>query len=64
MLSTLCVHNHPHLFSLLFTYTFGGRFRFVFPYEDVTLRKYWDDRPQPDFDKSTVLWSIKQMLYR
>lgn len=33
----------------------------MFPYANANLRKYWEDRPTPAFDKTTVLWSMKQM---
>jgi len=33
----------------------------VFRYADANLRKYWEDRPLPSFDKATVSWSLKQM---
>lgn len=33
----------------------------MFPYADANLRKYWADRPSPNFDQTTVLWSLKQM---
>jgi serine/threonine protein kinase len=53
--------NHSHLIKLLATYRQKGKYHLVFPYADANLRKYWEDRPLPNFDKATVLWSLKQM---
>jgi len=33
----------------------------MFPYANANLRTYWEERPSPNFDKETVLWSLKQM---
>jgi len=33
----------------------------MFPYASANLRKYWEDRPKPEFDEQTVMWCLKQM---
>lgn len=52
---------HPHLIKLLASYRHKKKYHLMFPYADSNLRKYWEDRGSPDFDKATVLWSMKQM---
>jgi serine/threonine protein kinase len=52
---------HPHLIKLLATYRQKQKYHLMFPYADANLRKYWDDRPTPTFDETTVLWSMRQM---
>lgn len=53
--------KHPHLITLLATFLHKNKYHLMFPYADANLRKYWDDRPEPNFDQATVLWSVKQM---
>jgi len=33
----------------------------MFPYAKSNLRKYWDSRPRPAFDKTTLLWNLRQI---
>jgi serine/threonine protein kinase len=53
--------KNPHLIKLLATYRQKEKYHLMFPYADANLRKYWADRPSPNFDQATVLWSLKQM---
>ncbi|KUJ20792.1 kinase-like protein [Mollisia scopiformis] len=57
----MSMKNHPHLIKLLATYKYDGKYHLMFPFANANLRKYWDDRPNPSFDKETVLWSVQQM---
>jgi serine/threonine protein kinase len=54
-------HPHPHLIKLLATYRQKQKYHLMFPYANANLRNYWEERPFPDFDDTTVLWSMKQM---
>lgn len=54
-------HKSPHLVELLATYRQKGKFHFLFHYADANLKKYWQDQPLPNFDK-TILWAMKQMI--
>jgi serine/threonine protein kinase len=60
-LKALGSKNHPHLIKLLATYRQKQCYHLMFPYADANLKKYWEDRPTPSFDRDTVLWSLKQM---
>jgi serine/threonine protein kinase len=62
ILEKLGYKNHPHLIKLLATYTREKKYHLMFPYADANLRKYWEDRPLPQFDEETVLWSLEQMV--
>jgi serine/threonine protein kinase len=33
----------------------------MFPYAQSNLRKYWDNRPKPAFNKTTLLWNLRQI---
>ncbi len=61
VLNSLSLKYHPHLIRLLATYKYDGKYHLMFPYANANLMEYWDDRPTPDFDKATVLWSLQQM---
>ncbi|KAG4422124.1 hypothetical protein IFR04_004751 [Cadophora malorum] len=61
ILRAVGLKNHRHLIKLLATYKHEGKYHLMFPYANANLRKYWDDRPKPSFDRVTVLWSIRQM---
>jgi len=61
ILKALGPKKHPHLITLLATYKQEQKYHLMFPYADANLRKYWEDRPMPSFDKPTVLWSLSQM---
>lgn len=50
-----------HLIKLLATYKHKHKYHLVFPRADANLRQYWDTNPKPVFDRTTVLWSLKQM---
>ncbi|KAF2185421.1 kinase-like protein [Zopfia rhizophila CBS 207.26] len=55
---------HPHLIQLFATFRIlqpEQKWHLIFPYADSNLRNYWRDRPEPNFDKLTVLWSLRQM---
>ena len=52
---------HPHLIKLLATYHQEGKHHLMFRYADANLREFWESRPSPAFELSTVLWSIRQM---
>jgi hypothetical protein len=62
MLGALPVEDHPHLVKLFATCSSGGKYHLMIPFSGMSLRGYWHSRPKPNFDKSTVLWSLKQML--
>jgi serine/threonine protein kinase len=61
ILKALGPKNHAHLITLLATYKHNQKYHLMFPYANANLRKYWDDHPKPEFDKETVLWTLKQM---
>lgn len=61
ILIALGAKNHPHLIKLLATYQHKQKYHLMFPCANANLRQYWDDRPHPNFDEATVLWSLKQM---
>ena len=61
ILNAIGLKSHPHLIKLLATYKHEGKYHLMFPYANANLRKYWDDRPNPAFDRATVLWSLRQM---
>jgi serine/threonine protein kinase len=61
ILQSLGSKNHPHLIKLLATYKKEKKYHLMFPYADANLRTYWEDRPWPEFDEETVLWSLEQM---
>lgn len=52
---------HQHLIKLLATYHQGGKYHLMFRYADANLREFWEKRPLPSFDTSTIVWSIRQM---
>lgn len=54
-------HQHQHLIKLLATYRHEEKYHLMFPYANANLRDYWDARPSPAFDQTTVLWSLRQM---
>ncbi|KAH8745775.1 hypothetical protein BGZ57DRAFT_778194 [Hyaloscypha finlandica] len=45
----------------LVTYHLNGCKFISYPVPTCTLRKFWRDRPTPDFNQETVSWSLKQM---
>ncbi|CZR52310.1 uncharacterized protein PAC_02187 [Phialocephala subalpina] len=54
---------HPHLVTLLSTFTFLDKYHFVFPYADSTLEYYWEViEPNPKMDIATVRWVSRQIL--
>ncbi|KAJ8067310.1 hypothetical protein OCU04_004665 [Sclerotinia nivalis] len=53
-------HPHPHLIRLLGTFEKESHYHLIFPFASANLRKYWEDH-DPNFDRTTVLWSLKQM---
>ncbi|KAL3420050.1 protein kinase [Phlyctema vagabunda] len=61
ILSSISVKRHPHLIDLLVSYRHEGKYNLMFPYAQSNLRGYWDARPHPNFNRNTLLWSIKQM---
>lgn len=60
LLEALGCEPHDHLIEVLVAYGVQ-KYYFIFPSENENLRKYWEDRPVPHFDRTTVLWSLKQM---
>ncbi|PQE05915.1 kinase domain-containing protein [Rutstroemia sp. NJR-2017a BVV2] len=52
---------HDHLIRLLATFKQGNQYHLIFPWAQCNLRKYWVDNANPEFDESTVLWSLDQM---
>jgi serine/threonine protein kinase len=61
ILKALGSKRHPHLIKLLSTYKREEKYYLMFPYANANLRTYWEERPLPNFDEATVLWSIRQM---
>lgn len=61
ILQALGPKNHSHLIKLLATYEMGKKYHLMFPYANANLRKYWENHPNPKFDRDTVLWSLEQM---
>ncbi|KAL2063167.1 hypothetical protein VTL71DRAFT_6239 [Oculimacula yallundae] len=61
ILNALNLKSHPHLIKLLATYKYEGKYHLMFPYANANLRKYWDDRPLPKWNRNVVLWSLRQM---
>jgi len=61
ILVALGPQNHPHLIQLLASYRKKNSYHLIFPCADSNLRGYWKKNAMPNFDKKTVLWSIKQM---
>ena len=53
--------KHPHLITLLATFKHHNKYHLIFPWADANLRKFWKDRPLPNFNEVTFLWSLKQM---
>jgi serine/threonine protein kinase len=53
--------KHLHLITLLATFKHHNKYHLIFPWADANLRKFWKDRPFPNFDEVTFLWSLKQM---
>lgn len=53
----------PHLIKLFTTFKLKGHCHLMFSYADANLRLYWEEnnRSMAEFDKATVLWSLKQM---
>jgi hypothetical protein len=58
----LGAQNHPHLITLLASYRKKKCYHLIFPCADSNLRVFWRNNAMPNFDRETVLWSIKQML--
>jgi serine/threonine protein kinase len=61
ILDVLGPQNHPHLIQLLASYHKDNYYHLIFPCADSNLKTYWAQNKTPDFDKETVLWSIRQM---
>lgn len=54
-------YQGSHIIDLLATYPQKGKYHLIFHYADASLPKCWEDRPIPNFDRETVLWSVAQM---
>jgi len=52
---------HNNLIQLLATFKQGNQYNLIFPWAQGNLRKYWEENANPDFDASTVMWSLEQM---
>jgi serine/threonine protein kinase len=61
ILNALGLQNHPNLIQLLASYQKEKWYHFLFPCADCNLTTYWKKNAVPNFDKETVLWSIRQM---
>jgi len=53
--------NYPHLIKPLATYHHKNKYYLIVPNSYFTLWEYCDNRRTPRFDRSTVLWALKQM---
>lgn len=51
--------KHPHLLTLLATYTYNGRLNLIFPWADANLQKFWENA-QPD--PLIAPWMARQCL--
>jgi serine/threonine protein kinase len=61
ILDALGRQNHPNLTQLLASYQKEKSYHLLFPCADCNLTTYWKRNAVPNFDKKTVLWSIRQM---
>ncbi|KAM3075309.1 hypothetical protein ACMFMG_007249 [Clarireedia jacksonii] len=52
---------HQNLIHLLASFSQGGEYHLMFPWAQGNLRKYWEENAKPNFDESTVMWSLEQM---
>lgn len=46
---------------MLASYEVNGEFFLIFPRAHCNLRTYWEEHPDPKFDKATLRWSLEQM---
>lgn len=54
---------HPHLVTLLATFTHQGYYHMIFPWAECDLDRYWEDNPQPDpGDAGLIRWISRQCL--
>jgi serine/threonine protein kinase len=54
---------HPHLVTLLATFTYREYYYFLFPYAECALDRYWEEVNQsPEFGAGMVRWVAEQML--
>ncbi|KAK1991089.1 kinase-like protein [Colletotrichum falcatum] len=53
-------NSHPHLISLLTTWSQKGFFHFLFPWADCDLLRYWEDNPRPTMSRDLVQWVARQ----
>lgn len=61
MLKKLSLLEDPHIITLLATLKHGDKYCLIFPKADANLRKFWEQRPAPQFDSPTVLWMVEEM---
>jgi serine/threonine protein kinase len=61
MLKKLSSLEDPHIITLLATLKHGDKYCLIFPKANANLRKFWEQRPAPQFDGPTVLWMVEQM---
>lgn len=54
--------DHPHMVTLLMTWTLDKRYYLLFPLAACDLDKYWRDNPQPVLDEGMAMWMAKQMV--
>lgn len=54
---------HPHLVTLLATFTQGEHYHMIFPWAECDLDQYWEDNPSPNpGDVGLVRWLSRQFL--
>jgi serine/threonine protein kinase len=62
MFRQLAEKDHRHIVKLLATFRINKRYHLVFPLASKNLRTYWQDNPDPRWDREEVLWAFRQML--
>ncbi|KAI9686478.1 MAG: hypothetical protein M1820_010606 [Bogoriella megaspora] len=53
--------KHDHLIQLFACYEYQRSMHLILPEAEGDLRDYWEKRPMPEFNKETIVWSLKQM---
>ncbi|KAF2823101.1 kinase-like protein [Ophiobolus disseminans] len=53
---------HPHMVTLLMTWTYRSKYFLLFPLAKYDLGKYWEEEPVPKIDKDMVLWMSEQLV--
>lgn len=54
--------DHPHMVTLLMTWTLGDHYYLLFPLAAHDLARYWEHNPEPKLDEGMAMWMAKQMV--